>query len=101
MYLTRLQWCKSNSCTMSSRSLSVSLVPAFLQQMCPHAGAQMVLTLKIISAAACYQDGAKPAAVGTTGRLALVLSLRRLTHCLHDMDSLQDERAAAIIPACP
>ena len=38
----------------------------------------MVLTLKIISAAACYQDGAKPAAVGATGLPALALSLRCL-----------------------
>ena len=38
----------------------------------------MVLTLKIISAAACYQDGAKPAAVSATRRLALALPLRCL-----------------------
>ena len=29
-----------------------------------HAGAQMVLTLKMISAAVCYHDGLKPAEVG-------------------------------------
>ena len=38
----------------------------------------MVLTLKIISAAACYQDGAKSAAVRTTGLPALAQSLQCL-----------------------
>ena len=42
-------------------------------------GAMMVLTLKIISAAACYQDGSKPEKVCMLFNLA-TSQLRRVNH---------------------